>query len=108
MGAVEDAIIEQCDKDGRELPPKIANRPELWFGLDLYWKAFWDLTSDRVIGMEEGSIPTMTILQYACYYDFNDHLLLQYVRSMDNAYLRHFRAKAKRESDRAKSKIKNG
>ena len=43
------------------LPEKIKNRPEVPVGLDLYWKAFSDLNSDRQIGMSEGPIPWSAI-----------------------------------------------
>ena len=39
------------------LPERIRNKPTLRIGLEFYWKAYRDLTSDRDIGMGVGPIP---------------------------------------------------
>jgi len=43
------------------VPDKFKNKPELKSGLELYWKAFQDLSSDRDIGMGIGPIPWSSI-----------------------------------------------
>jgi hypothetical protein len=102
-------IIEQCARDKTPLPARIANAPELLLGLDLYYLAFFDLTSCRSLGYGiEGPITWLTVDEYA------DRIGLEgdqredlhfHISRMDKTYL-DFRAK-KHKSD-TKSPAKGG
>jgi hypothetical protein len=46
---------------GLPLPGKIANAPDLEFGLEIFLAAFHDLESERVVGMDIGPIPRSAI-----------------------------------------------
>lgn len=77
---------------GRELPPTIANAPQLTTGLGLYLQAFWELSSCRDIGFGEGPIPWLAINRYSEHLDLDidqELALFHHVRAMDNVYLQH-------------------
>ena len=85
------------------MPDAIANAPELLQGLEGYYQAFLELHTCRAVGFGEGAIPWTAIDAYATrhglegeeYEDFED-----LVRVLDDAYLKHRREKAERESDK--------
>lgn len=71
-------------------PAEIRNAPEVFFGLELFFTAFWDLNSERQMGWGVGPIPFTSILEYAdrhgIYGEQLDDLVF-YVKAMDSAYL---------------------
>lgn len=74
----------------KPVPEKISNAPELGFGLDLYYEAFWDLATCRPVGLGAGAIPWTAIRDYAIAFAFDEEqteILFHCVRLMDNAYL---------------------
>lgn len=82
------------------IPNKIANAPELEFGLQFYAAAFHDLDSERVVGIDLGPIPRSAIMNYARelemdMVEFDD--LYHHVRAMDVFFLK-WRAKQKDKS----------
>lgn len=59
-------IIEQCVRQRLPLPTRIANSPELLFGLMVFYIAFMDLTSCRGTGYgTEGPISWLAVDEYA-------------------------------------------
>lgn len=109
MGEIEIGIVEQAVKQGIPVPERIQDRPVLKFGLELFFKAFLDLTCDRTSGFDVGSIPTMTILSYASYheiYGIDAFNFLEIIRGIDGEYLRHQTAKQKKETAAAKRRAK--
>lgn len=85
------------------IPESIQNAPVLLPGLEFYYAAFWNLTTDRPIGMAEGPIPWSSMQRYCAQhgvtgFDFDRFIVL--MRMMDNAYGEH------RESERSKSEKK--
>jgi hypothetical protein len=86
-----DKILNLARVNNMPLPDAIKERPVLMIGLEVYWKAFWELSTCRAIGMMEGPIPWLAIRDYA--FDFNLEGLSKVrfyaiIRGMDNAYLR--------------------
>lgn len=83
-------------REGRPLPRKIANAPELDLGLSVYYYAFAELSTDRPLGWNgEGRIPWSSIRAWADDYGFvGDQRddLFHHIREMDEAYL-EYRAK---------------
>jgi len=85
---------------GLPLPGKIANAPDLEFGLEIFLAAFHDLESERVVGMDIGPIPRSAIRDYAIELDmdsdgFED--LYHHVRALDIFFLK-WRAKKNKTS----------
>lgn len=75
---------------GIEPPAAFFERPELWPQNQMYWDAFWDLGSERQIGMGIGPIPRSAIKAYADEYDMSVEefdSLYRMLRIMDNEYL---------------------
>jgi len=100
QGPVERRIIEQCLRERLPFPKRIANAPELWMGLELFYGAFLDLTTDRPMGWDARPIPWTAIRDYADAYDIRDEQredLFDLVRAMDIAYLKHLEKKAKKK-----------
>lgn len=95
-GVDEAAVIEACERAGRPIPKKILDSPELALGLGLFYRAFMQLSSCRSIGMDEGPIPWTAIYTWC---EENRVLnpqrrrVFNYVRCMDNAYLKYKAAK---------------
>jgi len=95
-GEVEQRLIKQCLKMRRPLPDSIQNAPALELGLELYWDAFWDLSTCRPSGFGAGPIPWLAIRDYGLTFGFDDEQLedlFYLVRVMDNAYLEHYKKK---------------
>ena len=101
----EQAIIRQCMREGLPLPNRIANAPELQLGLELYYDAFWELSTSRPSGFGVGPIPWLAVCEYARAYDFDEEQsvwLQQLVRVMDKTYLEHHASKE--DSNKGKGK----
>jgi hypothetical protein len=104
QGANEAKIVEQAKKLRMPLPEKIANKPKLHIGLDIYWRAFWECSTDRGIGMAEGPIPWSVMDRWALRYgiegdDFDRFVLL--LKAMDLAYIEERTKSNKKHMDRA-------
>lgn len=63
----------------------------MWEHLQFQWSAFWDLHTDRPVGMGVGPIPFGAIDQYAARYSIDDlddfEAFRELIRAMDDAYL---------------------
>lgn len=113
QGKFEEKIREQARLTGRKLPPTIENKPQVLLGLELYWKAFVDLSADRDIGMAEGPIPWSAVHLWAERHEiYGDEFerLWHIIHEMDATYMEHRgkemkkgSGKAKRASNKAKS-----
>lgn len=108
QGKTEKGIIEACIRERRPLPQAIANAPVLTLGLEFYYTAFLDLTTDRAFGYGEGPIPWSSVERYCDRYgvqgedreDMHHHM-----RAMDQAYLEHRGKQSKVESPPPASKV---
>lgn len=78
---------------GRDLPAGYLRRPEVEPEGIPYWDAFWELSTDRQVGMGTGPIPFSALDRYADRFglsapdDFDRFRAI--VRAMDDAYLSH-------------------
>ena len=88
------------------LPDKIKNKPEVKFGLELYWKAFQDLSSDRDVGMGVGPIPWSAMSTWGA----RNHIwgddferLVMVLRGMDSIYMDKQGKKSKGKMGKGKS-----
>jgi hypothetical protein len=72
----------------------LESRPDLPVWLDWVWRAFWELSNDRPIGMALGGITYQAISVWADRHDVRDfdrfHTL---IRRMDAVWLEHSRKK---------------
>jgi hypothetical protein len=72
-------------------PSTFKESPELRWGLQLYFDAFFDLDSERSHGVGYTRIPWHCIVAYALYHQFNDDQtdrLLIHLRAMDSAFIK--------------------
>lgn len=90
---------------GARLPEKMENRPEVIVGLDLYWKAFTDLMSERELGMAEGPIRWTAMSEWAArrgIYGDDFERFVYLMREMDSTYMDYRGRKSKRDAAKTK------
>lgn len=83
---IEHTLIRQ-----KPIPDCVLNKPKLHIGLSIYLDAFFDLDSERSIGMVQGRIPWSKIVMYAQYNSFDEEQsdnLIYFIKKMDTAYLK--------------------
>lgn len=93
MARIEQRIVKQCMRQRSPLPERIKNAPRLWLGLELYYDAFWELSTCRASGMAVMPIPWSAMRDYASTFGLDEAQeedLFYLVRAMDNAYIEHF------------------
>jgi hypothetical protein len=89
QGPKEQEIIRACFAMRMPLPDRIRNAPQLWFGLELYLDAFYELNTDRPSGWGVMPIPWSVIKDYALAHDFDDdqtERLFVHVRALDSVF----------------------
>lgn len=94
QGPIEQSVIVNCQRTRRPLPPSILNAPRLSPGLEIFFAAFFDLSSCRVMG---GPIPWQATWNYATAYGYSEEQeedLQYYITRMDGEYLQHMSKKA--------------
>jgi hypothetical protein len=85
LGASVRAAIEK----GRPLPDWYLNKPFTDFQGNWYLNAFYELSTNRSLGMSIGPIPWTAITEYATYHGLSRlttdifHII---IRALDNAY----------------------
>lgn len=95
MGPHEQSISKQAIRAGQPIPARIANAPELHFGLELFLNAFFDLDTERQAGFSIGPIPWSKIREYAKAYELDSDLsedLMYFVKALDNAHMKRLEA----------------
>lgn len=83
-------------RSNQPLPDPIANAPEIPLGLGFFYKAFQELSSERM----EGPIPGSAIRSYCRDEDITGELaddVMYHIRNLDNALLEYRRKKAEKE-----------
>lgn len=86
---MEDAILSQCLRYGREVPKIIQDAPELLPGLDFYYDAFSQLNTSRVMG---GPISVNSIFEFGKLHEYTKEEILDlqfHVHRLDTAYMEH-------------------
>lgn len=100
MGPVEAKLVQMCEREGQPLPARIANKPELLLGLELFYISFLNLTSCRQQGYNtEGPISWLSIAEYCKVQGIigdQREDLIYHVQQMDSAYLEYKTAKLKK------------
>ena len=103
MGHLEQNIAKRAFREGKDLPERIKNAPELQPGLELYINAFFDLDTERNHGQGLCAIPISAIAGYASIFGFDCEQtedLLYFIREMDDAHI----SRLKERQDAQKSK----
>jgi len=88
------------------VPDKFKNKPVIRVGLELYWKAFQDLSTDRDIGMGIGPIPWSAIHAWGSrnrIYGDDFERLLMMIRGLDSVYMDKQAKKSKGKLGKSKS-----
>jgi hypothetical protein len=86
-------------KRRQPLPKKIQEAPELALGLELYWDAFWDLSTCRPGGFGATAIPWLAIRDYGVTFEYDEEQmddLFHFTRVMDNEFIQHHEKKPKK------------
>lgn len=82
--------------------PELDARVTVDVRLAFYWQAFWDLTTDRQIGMGIGPIPWSAVDRYAARHRLDDDeqfdLFARFVRAMDAVFLKTIHERQKRDA----------
>lgn len=104
---MERTIIESCIKRRIPLPEKIANAPVILKGLEGYYIAFWELSTDRQQGMGCGPIPWSSIDRWCDReglvgedYDY----LLDMIRAMDRTFLAYQKERSDEDAAAAEAR----
>lgn len=91
-------MIRECYLRKKALPDRIAHAPDLFLGLELYFKAFVELNTCRSTGWSAGPIPSWAIDEYADRLGLTEEEIedLHYhMRMMDQAFLKYTARKNK-------------
>jgi hypothetical protein len=92
-------LIKAYEHYGQPIPEGLIP-PDLQDVEWAYWQSFWELSTDRHIGMTSGPIPWSSIYKYLSANPGADlGIFLPIIRAMDEAYLSHESA-PKRETPR--------
>lgn len=78
------------------LPEPIANAPDLWQGLELYYEGFLNLSTTRINGFGIGSISWISVQQYCQLMELDEDqtfAMHHHVREMDRVFLAHHNKK---------------
>jgi hypothetical protein len=88
--AKEGFSVDAAIAKGRELPEWFLEEPDLPPGGQFFFQAFQDLSTGRQWGEHPGPISWQSIVAYAAYHSLDESatdVLLNVIRTMDNAYL---------------------
>ncbi len=102
-GSTAAQIVKDSLQWGGPIPDPVKEQPDLEPGLEIFFEAFWSLSTTRSLGMSSGPIPWTACQSYAevCHFDEEqaDDLWF-FVSSMDAVFLKHLADK--RESPKTK------
>ncbi len=83
-------------ESGNPIPLSIRSAPRLWIGSEMYWRAFWQLSTCRSIGSMGGigPIPWWCIDRYAERLELDQESFADFediINAMDLVYLEEMR-----------------
>lgn len=91
MGGKEQNIVKQSKRDNKPIPAGVMNAPQLLPGLEMYLRAFFDLSTDRQIGFSGlGPVPYSSIAGYAESFGLDDSETYDFaylIKQLDAAFL---------------------
>lgn len=100
-GKTELAAIEQSSRSGQPIPAPILNAPEVEMGLELYLKAFWELSTCRTFtGFGQGPIPWSAVATYCSFHGMEPDETEDFfyvINKVDDAFLKALKEKRDRE-----------
>jgi hypothetical protein len=90
--------LEKMAADTGAILPALESRVRPYPHLTFYWNAFFNLSSDRQVGLSLGRIPWTSIDRYAARYRVDNpdsfDLLVRFLRAMDEVLLAYEAARA--------------
>ncbi len=95
---MEARILKECYAWRRPVPDRIQNAPDLWLGLEFYFRAFVDLNTCRSSGWSPGPIAWMDTQAYAASLGMDEEetdTLHTHIAAMDRAFLKRIDQKNK-------------
>lgn len=98
QGPVEQGIIAMAVRQGRPIPKKIMEAPQLFMGLELFFVAFLALTDERQVAWGEGAIPWRAMREWCDANEISEDTradVFYFVKQLDGAYLRRSAEKRK-------------
>lgn len=98
-GRSEQHLTRLAKRAGRPLPDKIANKPRLHYGNDVYLYALQDLDSERSAGFGLSRIPWSTVHSYAVAHQLVGDALHDFVYTVTRVDAGYVEAINKREND---------
>ena len=99
--------VEAAIRKGRSLPAWYLLWTEPLPGDDWFMGAFWDLSTERPIGMGSGPIPWSALLRYAAYAGLTPGTMLLFrtvIHAMDREYLKWQEAQQESKMKTARTK----
>jgi hypothetical protein len=99
-------LIEAAIRRRQPLPDVIANAPQLFPGLEMYYEAFTELSTCRSQGFGVGPIPWTAIDRYGDRHGFlgeGFEYLVRMVRALDDTFLAYSRKRDKEERNQAEA-----
>lgn len=79
--------MEEAEETEGQVPPEL-EPPELLPGLETIFDDFWDLSTDRQLGMVAGPIPSASIARYVAGMSHEDaEFFAHCIRALDAVYL---------------------
>lgn len=105
----EEAIEKQCKNQKQPLPQWLVerrrNKPELAFGLNFYYEAFFNIGTDRMPSQGVWNISWSSIQRYADHFemDFEQSEKLHFlIARMDDSYIEFMSEKNGKEEQQSK------
>lgn len=93
-------VVRQQLLPHEQLPEFLQNEPTVADHLLFFYDAFWELDSERQLGMVAGPVPWSSIMLYAntlCLDEYQTDLLMYFIRAMDRVYLKFHADKNKKD-----------
>jgi hypothetical protein len=78
----------------------VTDAPTLFLGLEFVYSSFWDLSSDRSVGMGTGPIPYSSIIRYADRFNLSSEETEEFaylLREMDSEFLDYIAQQREKE-----------
>lgn len=79
-------------------PDKFNESPDLRYGLELYYNAWFELDTERSHGSGWTFIPWSSVVRYIEFYELNEdqaERMFAHIKAMDNAHIERLVAKQK-------------
>lgn len=100
QGPVQQSVSKTAMRLRGKVPEKFVNGPELLWGLELYFNAFFDLDTERSHSNGWTYIPYSAVAAYAVLWAFDEdqtERLFTHIKAMDSAHIERLEANRKKD-----------